>query len=587
MFPIHLRPVAWKILLACLVAFGLVLHVPALYVAAHNLGTGRSGGLGVNFHESEYYSSRHRSVIEELHADSPLRALGAKPGDEIVFDRFGDRRFQDTGGGTIGLSLIQSGQAHHHVVKSVPLAQPTWFHLDNFVMSFSSVVCMIIALAVGMARADSPGIRLLALALVGTGFNSTSICQVAGPLRSLTRSAWFLTLTPYSYYFLCFSLRYPDGGAGRLRAALLRWQNLFTVLTGLGVAFGAAFCLGFDQPWNPSYQAIVQTAFGLMTFAAMWETFHQSRGQLRQRAAWLLVGLAIPIVINLPSFFGTIYDVLGPQYYALMLNVAAGIQILALSYAILRHRVFDFGFAVNRTLVFSVTSLLLVLAFWLVEQVAHKLVHVESAAGSAWLSGGIAFGLFFAFNRLHHRVDHWIEHLFFRQWRAKEEALRKFLRKAAHFTAPTALIEALGQALEDFSDGAGHAIYVREEDGSFRAVAKSLASVPEVLEADADVLVCLRTEGTLVDLADTRATFDADLAFPMFQGAKLEGMVLLGHKRDSRSYRPDERALLTFVIDQVALDLQGLIAAQLARELRQTRHERDILLVATSSAEAS
>lgn len=66
MFPTRLRPSAWKTLLACLVGFGMVLHLPSRWVAVHNLGTGRSGSLGVTYLANECYSGRLSAVIRDL-----------------------------------------------------------------------------------------------------------------------------------------------------------------------------------------------------------------------------------------------------------------------------------------------------------------------------------------------------------------------------------------------------------------------------------------------------------------------------------------------------------------------------------------
>lgn len=576
-----LRPTAWKALLLTLVGFGLCLKLPALGVAVHNLFTGTVGDLGVVYTEFQTISGKHHSTIKHLEEGSPLRALGAQPGDLVVFHRFGDRAAEDTGGAVIDLSLVRAGQATRHQVQTARLPRPLWHHMDNLAITLTLVLSLFLGLSVGLVRADSPGLRWLALAMVVWACSSGgSNTQAAGIIRPVARAtSSVLTMAP-AYLMFLFSLRYPTSPVGRIRTGIARFRVVVGGIMAVRIGLGIAFVLGHDQPWMPAVGWVAGPITILLTLACMSESFQQSRGQLRQRAAWLLGALGLPLLLNIPLMIPGVYQTLGPAGYAALQDAAVLILVLGLSYAILRHRVFDFGFAVNRTLVFTVTSLLLVLGFWLVEQGVHKLVHVESAAGNAWLSGGIAFGLFFTFNRLHHRVDHWMEHLFFRQWRAKEEALRGFLNRAAHFRTTEALVSALGEALDHFSDGAGHAIYLRQEDQSYLLASATLPGVEKVLGVDADLVVSLRTERALIDLSDAPGSSATELALPMLLGASLEGLVLLGRKPDSRSYRPDERALLSFAVSQVALDLQALLAAQLARELRQTRQERDILLEA-------
>ncbi|NGZ86733.1 hypothetical protein [Duganella aceris] len=195
----------------------------------------------------------------------------------------------------------------------------------------------------------------------------------------------------------------------------------------------------------------------------------------------------------------------------------------------------------------------------------------------ALLSGAIAFGLFFGFNRLHHRVEHWIEHLFFRKWRTNERALRRFMAKAEHFVAADALIAAFGAALDRFSDPAGNAIYPIGPDQQFDLAFSTIAAAPASLSADGDIAVTLRDTRKLMGLDTGNADVPGALVLPMLQGSLLKGFVVMGIKTDSQGYRPDEEQVLEAAA-LIALDMNSLDAAQAAQNLAQMELERKLLL---------
>jgi GAF domain-containing protein len=102
---------------------------------------------------------------------------------------------------------------------------------------------------------------------------------------------------------------------------------------------------------------------------------------------------------------------------------------------------------------------------------------------------------------------------------------------------------------------------------------RSLQGAPEILEVDNDIAVSMRASRQGVMLAETDVPYRAHLALPMLQGGELKGIVLLGTKRDSQSYRPDEQGVLEFAVGRIGLDLNRLQAAQLNEQFRQVQQE--------------
>lgn len=228
-----------------------------------------------------------------------------------------------------------------------------------------------------------------------------------------------------------------------------------------------------------------------------------------------------------------------------------------LAYAVLRHKLFDLGFAVNRTLVFGAVGVLLLVSFALIEWAIKQAIPKVWYGGSIYISAGIAVSLYLTFNRLHHSVEHAIERVFFRKWQLNEAALKRFVAAAAHVERPEALAGNFQAELARFSGGAEVAIYARSAKGTY-AAAKGRA-----IDPDDPALAAMRAEQGPVAPAELGSLLDAALALPMMHQAALAGFVLLGPKPTGEDYRPDEIDNLAWATQQVGLDLQAIRVREL------------------------
>ena len=179
--------------------------------------------------------------------------------------------------------------------------------------------------------------------------------------------------------------------------------------------------------------ALVEIIF-LASFAYLIAGWRRTTAAARNRfaliafalAAYHLTGLVFAwAVFGRSHLFDTNQSGWPILFNALMVGVIApGL----LAYAVLRQKLFDFGFAVNRTLVFGTISAVLLVSFGTLEWAVEHLVPEAWHEGSAFFSAGIAVGLFLLFHRIRDAVEHVIERLFFRSWHANEasaQALRQ------------------------------------------------------------------------------------------------------------------------------------------------------------------
>lgn len=528
-----------------------------------------------------------RSVILDLEARSPLVAAGAKVGDELSFDRASDA-YRILGlGETVNVTLyapagsraLTLSPVQERVVAKAPVAYAAGFLAQGLCTLFA----LVLSLTIALRRPESGALRALSIGLLADSLDFAAF-YLPG---SAVQDALIHYMRPPLILFcvlagLYFALSLPDSRPlMRLRGLRIAFWAFALVMAGLAAAtivdrtggLTPALFIFLKQVRN----VVLMGCFSL-TLIALCAAWRRSEGIDRHRLAWIAACFGIANVYYFMTNYVALFNLMSERYLDIYGSLATTGAYAGLAYAVLRHRLFNFSFAVNRTLVFTVTSLLMFLAFWLIEQLVHRLVHFDAVENNAMLGGAIAFALFFAFNRLHHRVDHWIEHLFFRQWRASESDLRTFVMKAAHFIESGALVAAFGAALDRFSNGAGHAIYLSSPAGHFERAHGSLADAPALLEVDDDIAVSLRTSHQGVALTEAGAAHQAQLALPMLQGDKLKGIVLLGAKPEAQGYRPDELAVLEFAAARIGLDLNRLHAAQLTGRLRQIQRERELQL---------
>jgi hypothetical protein len=236
---------------------------------------------------------------------------------------------------------------------------------------------------------------------------------------------------------------------------------------------------------------------------------------------------------------------------------------LLFAYAILRHRVLDLGFAVNRTLVYSIVSAILLAAFGLIEWGVDHFVKIEGREQNALIDAAIALVVYLGFHRVTGFVEHAVEALFFRRWQEKEAELRRFVADAAFIGRREVLLERFAETLRRFADGTAAAVYLRADGGGYARLAGGGGEAPRLIDDDDPALVRLRADRKPVTTAGTGSTLSAELACPMLHRGELTGLVLMAGRAEGVGYRPDETELLGWATLQVGLDLHALEIEQL------------------------
>ncbi|GAB3249823.1 sensor histidine kinase [Kineosporia babensis] len=230
------------------------------------------------------------------------------------------------------------------------------------------------------------------------------------PLAWISQWAWW---PPFGLIFLAL-LFFPDG-----RLPSKRWRGLAGLLVILSVTItGALAVAALDHPrtlatalteFTPRAQFLVRVAIigGLLTLASgvavlvsLWRRWRTSQGETRSQLACLLAGAVLLLI-------GLALDTLAvPGGWAL----AALALPVAMTVAVLRFRLYDLDQVVDRTLVWLVMTLLVIVGFVVLVTMLRTLTqqHDDSTASLA-ATGVIAV----TFDPLRRRVQGTVDHLVF------------------------------------------------------------------------------------------------------------------------------------------------------------------------------
>ncbi|WP_309621458.1 hypothetical protein [Novosphingobium sp.] len=510
----------------------------------------------------------------EVDPNGPVAKAGIRNGDFVRTYLPYYYQIRPKVGDSTNFTLDRNGVRSEHqiVVEPLPIGH---VQARNNGLRLANVLAVIISILVGcfiLWRGwGNPAAMLLGMALAAIGRGGSNQPPWATDL-GLAAPMWWLLIVFNALVVLLipFAMRMFEQQAG----SLPRWHwRLFT--TWLVWCFVSLHIYGWDRFWltyylnwaggagYPSLLMSISIAVAIAYLVAGWR-----KGSAAERNRITLIVFALSaylfatVLVSLDAMrTGTI---VGGESSASLIYFNAAMQgVVApglLAYAVLRHKLFDLGFAVNRTLVFGSISLILLVGFALIEWAVDHLVPKSWHEASAFYSAGIAVGLFLLFHRIRDAVEHVIERLFFRSWHQNEAALKRLVAAAAHVEKPEALAGNFAAELGRFTGGADVALYARTAEENYADASGA------TIDADDPALAAMRAEQGAVVPVELGSSIEAALALPMMHQAALAGFVLLGPKPTGEDYRPDEIEVLGWATQQVGLDLQAIRV----RELEQS-----------------
>jgi hypothetical protein len=404
-------------------------------------------------------------------------------------------------------------------------------------------------IAVRGRNARGSGILATALAVDALGWGLYAMVTPAAWITAVVNAVG-LALTPLARFVLL--TQYFSVFGQPLQGARLWWTRLAygaAILSVLAVALLYFYVFDITQPLSAlgagegfavlfEFAVVPVMACGILAVRA-------ARAEDSARIAW---------VAGSYGMFFTFWVLAGPlgflwgPYFGMMWQIESVSHLLVplgLSYAALRRRVFDIGFVLNRAAIFTVVSLIVIGAFvlleWSLGTWLGNLGHVTSLA----LNVALALVLGVSLRFVHARVERVIDAVLFRKRHEAVHALRSFAREAAYITNAETLLDRTVSTIERHADVSSVGIRLESALSS-----PALANDPAILK--------LKAWSAPLDLQPVETALEGEWAYPMIVRGRLVGVLLLGSRRSSESYAPDESEAIAEVAQGVAGALEAL-----------------------------
>jgi hypothetical protein len=404
---------------------------------------------------------------------------------------------------------------------------------------------------------------------LGTGI----IAHAAFPFPPVAMPIFRLLIGPLANLMPAFAIAKLQESGIRVSAAA-RWA--------VGVSLGASILIWLLDGFFPSLstpfpEVLTQIRYSasggllaeLLTVALLGLGWRRAATQEAHRFFILLVAVAVMMVLG-NILFELVQSAPGNVYPRWVTDSSALFRITGaflFAYAILKHRVVDIGFAVNRTLVYGAVTFTLLAAFGLAEFATKRLIPEHGVEASSIVAAATAVLLFLSFHHLHQWFEHQIERLFFHSWHVAEAELKRFVASASQFTSQGALCAAFADELRRYAQGAEVALLLASDGASFRLEAGALAEAEKRYTDEDRAFALMRGERRPIELPRVHSSLPGEVAAPMLDQRGLAGFVLLGPKPDGSHFRPDQEENIGWATHQIGLDLQALKARALDEEL--------------------
>jgi hypothetical protein len=439
---------------------------------------------------------------------------------------------------------------------------PPYAEANYVIVTVARLLAVMMGLAIGWRRPELAALRALAATALLAPMVFPSSSPEAMHLQWLDLIGGVSSDIGFGV-LVFFALNYPDDRPTGWRAALKRvYPWIFGLQLAAAIYYFDRQHDGYFEPlcwWLIKVFAVVNPSLFFVGILLAWRT---APGEIRLRLQWILATLGAIVVTfvlgNLNRWAGS---PIPDGRFDMVSNVTFMVAEIVFIYAVFRHRIFDFGLAVNRALIFAIVGAILFGAIQLAHAVASEFLHVDDRNKAVLLSAILALTVYLSFNKLKKAVEKAVDRLFFRSWAAREEDLRRFVKESELATDPAALGRLFVAAVDRFTGGAGCALFHRQTDRSYARRHTTHAGTPERVDANDETVLALRAHGeAITPLGDSaQATSpDAALALPMLHRGQLLAFALIGAPPGAAPYRPDQVAALQSAAHQVGFDFHAM-----------------------------
>jgi hypothetical protein len=507
-------------------------------------------------------------VLTSIYPDSPAERAGLRPGDVWLLNMPPratlDANFKRAGQ-TVVLPILQHGSltqvklvsAEYKSLKPLEEGPLTLFML--IVFAFAGVLVAIR----GARRGD---VALLALFFSGYSLSMALLWFTdVAPLSSVAFAGTVLLQLAslcVNYFLLLFIAHFPPV-VSRLRTWIKRIALPLIVLVGLTNAWTDLTSFAArDQLFQiagsvaPAWFANLAWALvSVILLAGAIEGLLRVGEEHRAQARW--VGGAV--MLSQAAWLVTNFTLLAnpnPQAWSSWMSLFQDVPLLAIAYAILRHRLVDVSIVFSRAAVFGFVSITLVALFVAGEWVAAQILErgLGTTAANGWLGKAVPLAVALlvglSARSIHATVDRQLNAVFFGKRAQALAALRRLALEADVVTDTNSLMTLTFESVRENIEGKYTAVYIAD-NGSYGCVRSSHETLPGRLEQNDAALVRLRRWNEPFEMEFGAHPLSEALLLPMSIRGSLLGLLVCGPKRERTHYLTEEIDALALVAHRV------------------------------------
>lgn len=442
----------------------------------------------------------------------------------------------------------------------------------------ATAICMLLCAFVAAMR---PGPMTFALALA-TGGTFVYWNYLPQTLTWLPGALFWAVMMPLRIYgnvygpliFASFAVRLPGTPPTPQKQRAIRIVDTI-VLAALAVEIAREFVRPMIEGSDPVvivYSRVFLT-ITLVTIAyGAYAAVRYSRREDVGRVAVVLMALLVSASVYAWANNAEISAPVTTLDLALV-DISGVLVPIALAYVILRHRVFDIAFVLNRGLVYAITSGVIIVALaaleFLAEHYLAQLTHIESIA----VEFGIALVVILTARLAHRQVDRFVDNALFRTRHEQEAALLQFSQTVQFYTAHDPLVRDIVRYIVQYAGVREAALYLADDNG-FTLQQSAFPRAETTIDENDSALVALRAHGKHLHTHDFYTAFPGTAVYPMILIGRVVGALALGDRETGEAMPPDIHEAITRVTSASAIALASIENERIRRELAELRAAR-------------